>query len=93
MNFVDGVMMNLENPDTFEIPSPAEKAAIREGDLIKAGFIGDEGTERMWIIVKAVDGPMIHGVLDNYPLVVSCRCGDSVSIHADNVLSIMGRPH
>lgn len=91
--FIDGVETNLEYPDTFKIPSMEDKEAIAVGDSIKVGFISDDPytpTERMWLKVIEVDGSLIKGSLENYPVCVEgYYYGDIFQVHSDHVLSIM----
>lgn len=91
--FINGVEMNRLHPDTFEIPSPEEKSAIRPGDFIKVGFKEGGETERMWLEVKAITPEgLFQGTLDNDPIVVSVNWGDSFTVHPDNILSIHETP-
>jgi len=92
MNLLDGVALNLENPDSFEIPSEEEKARVKVGDFVKIGFKHNAGprgalisAERMWV---QVTGPGV-GVLDNDPVVVFMTIGDKVKFKPKNILSIL----
>lgn len=90
--FMNGVIMNRDHPDTFEIPSDEEKAAIFPGDFVKVGFLTDAriGAERMWLEVTGIrDDGWIHGKLNNDPVIVSHKIGDEFTVHRDHVLSII----
>lgn len=88
--FVNGVIMHRDHPDTFEIPSDEEKAAIFPGDFVKVGFICGKDTERMWLEVTGTraDG-WIHGTLNNDPVITNLEIGDEFTVHRDHVLSII----
>lgn len=82
-------------PYTFFLPSPAEIASVGEGDLVKLMFeythdIEKWAVERMWVIVKQVDGNAIRGLLDNEPFepTSKLKAGDTVSFERHNILSI-----
>lgn len=52
IELMDGVQKARDNPDTFRIPTDAEKAAVQPGDYVKCGFIAKGGrVERMWVEV------------------------------------------
>ena len=64
----DADARHRESPDTFDVPSPEEKAALRSGDLVKLIFVPRRGqVERMWTIVDRVEGDRLVGRLDNDP--------------------------
>jgi hypothetical protein len=68
---LDGVRAHNRSPHTFEIPSNAEKAAIRIGDYVKLCFlsVGEDGDERMWVEVTKINGNKFAGVLMNQPFI------------------------
>jgi len=87
---VDGVARNAEHPQTFHIPSAAEKAALRPGDWVKVGFVFSDGkVERMWVLIKSIDGSVLEGSLDNEPLNDGARLGDRVVFSERHVLGIL----
>jgi len=93
MEMIDGVAMNKAHPDTFEIPSDAEKAAITSENWVKVGFIAPgpkANTERMWVKVTKMSGDDIEGVLDNDPVLVPhlITAGDVVKLKKIHVLAI-----
>ncbi len=65
-------------PDTFPIPTRAERTALRTGDMVKLVFVLDPppssgpNAERMWVEVRSAhpDGT-IDGWLTNKPLVIT----------------------
>lgn len=88
MELIDGVERNREAPDTFEIPSDEEKAAVKEGMFVKLGFVlsGVDGpsAERMW--VKVTGGNI--GMLANDPVFAPMMYGCKVEFKPENILSI-----
>ena len=96
----NGVELHAKYPDTFSIPSDADKAALAPGDFAKLifGITGGEvGAERMWVKIVAV-GPdegyriskkQLAGALDNDPMFVDdLEHGDVVLFHLDNIIDI-----
>ena len=64
------------HPDTFQIPSKADRESLVPGAAAKllfhietteGGRVIDRGVDRMWVIVRAVTPEGYHGVLDNDP--------------------------
>lgn len=78
------------SPDTFEVPSPEEKAAVRSGDLVKLIFVPRRGTvERMWTLVERIEGDTLVGRLDNEPLGIrGLEVGAVVSFERRHVCQI-----
>lgn len=65
-------------PDTFPIPSRAERDALRTGDMVKLVFVLDPppssgpNAERMWVEVRTThDNGSFDGWLTNQPVVVT----------------------
>src|SRR5271168_1417334 len=96
----NGVELHAKHPDSFWIPSDADKTALAPGDFAKLMFIvtDDEvAAERMWVEVVAV-GPdegyriskrQLAGTLANDPMFVDdLEHGDVVLFHLDNVINI-----
>lgn len=80
---------------TFFLPSPAEIAAVGEGDLVKLMFeytddIEKWAVERMWVIVKNVEGDSIWGILDNEPFEPTSKLmvGDTIQFERHDITSI-----
>lgn len=74
---LDAESQNEAFPDTFPIPSAAERASLRTGDLVKLVFVldppPDEGpnAERMWVEVRRIhDDGGYDGWLTNDPVVI-----------------------
>jgi len=67
----DGEQINAEAPDTFQIPSRADREALVSGDIVKLIFRIESDTEanveRMWVIVKERTANGYRGILDNDP--------------------------
>lgn len=93
MEYENGIEINKEFPDTFEIPSAAEKARIKPGTDVKVGIIlppeSGFANERVWVKVTSVtnDG-VIYGVLKSQPYVADAKRGDVLHFSFDNVLAI-----
>lgn len=85
---MDGVEQNRLYPDTFEIPSDKEKAALRPGDYVKLCFedpLGLSVSERMWVqVIKRGTGRLM-----NTPLAADLEWGDMVDYEDRHVLSVM----
>src|ERR1019366_120219 len=63
-----GVESHKAAPETFWIPSDAEKTSIRPGTKVKLAFEMKDGWgERMWVDVTAVTNRWIVGTLFNEP--------------------------
>lgn len=75
---LDAESQNLAFPDTFPIPSRAEREALRTGDMVKLVFVLDPppasgpNAERMWVEVRTAgtDGTF-DGWLTNQPVVIT----------------------
>lgn len=69
---VSGEARHAESPDTFEIPSSAERASLRPGLAVKLIFeiereAAGATVERMWVTVTQCNGDGYLGVLENQP--------------------------
>lgn len=91
MDLINGVEQNRATPDTFQIPSPSEKALVGIGDHVKLGFRNPNKedqvkAERMWVKVTGQN----VGTLANEPAFIEgLSFGDTVEYHPDNILSIL----
>ena len=63
-----------ENPQSFEIPTEAQRGSLKAGDAAKLlfyietkskGNVIDRGIDRMWVIVKARSENGYEGILDS----------------------------
>ncbi|QJC22434.1 DUF2314 domain-containing protein [Arcanobacterium buesumense] len=76
------------------IPSPAERAEIQPGDIVKLvfGLVNPEGevtAERMWVIVDTVDTAGFVGTLDTDPeYIASLEAGDEIRFTANHIIEI-----
>lgn len=88
---VDGVEVNRKHPDTFQIPTDEEKAAVKPGDYVKIGFNDHELeiTEHMWVHVTG-EG---KGILNNDPVIVDMVIGDEVTFEPRHILGIITDPN
>lgn len=85
-----GVKRNKENPQTFEIPSDADKALIEPGMLVKLMFDQSDGwTERMWVQVTHVGKFWLRGRLDNQPIgFPRLTAGDRIRFKRKHIIDI-----
>lgn len=98
IKLMDGVRRNRANPNTFLIPSRAQKGLVVAGDYVKIGFIPRGGTtetvngERMWVMVTRIEGRKYFGVLHNEPLAFfqkDLKYGDAVEFEARHIIDII----
>ncbi|GLQ87151.1 immunity protein Imm33 domain-containing protein [Dyella flagellata] len=82
-------------PYTFFLPSPAEIAAVANGDIVKLTFeylheTEKSSAERMWVRVERVADEGLFGVLDNDPAEPTSplKAGDPIHFQRHHVLSI-----
>lgn len=82
---VDAEMMAAEHPLTFSRPTAAELDAIRAGHIVKVC----DNKERFWVVVTAVDGDKVTGIIDN-DLVFARSYGlkTPITFHKRNIYSI-----
>ena len=101
IDFVNGVEMNREHPETFHIPSVSEKTAAKPGQFVKVGvnFIPetkeDFHCERFWVIVSEnlVDRQIIKGLINNDLLYTDrhgLACDQPIELPYDAILIIHG---
>ena len=64
---IDGVELNLQYPETFDIPHPLKRTSAKIGDLVKIGVESTERSgERFWVgIVSRIDDGRYVGLVDN----------------------------
>ncbi len=89
----DGERSHREAPETFEIPSLAEREALAPGRIVKLMFRitadGETLVERMWVIVEGEEAGGYVGSLDNQPYSTEAmRPGLKLHFHARHVISI-----
>lgn len=86
----DGVDRHERHPDTFEIPSDDDKAAIEPGMIVKLMFeMRDGWGERMWVRVKRLKGKRLVGELVNDPVgIPRLLYGDEITFTRDHVIDI-----
>lgn len=87
-----GVDRNRKCPDTFPIPTEAEKSAIQPGDLVKVIFDmrwPDDWAERMWVKVERVGRRRIKGTLCNTPIgIPRLDSGDKIVFRRKHIIDI-----
>jgi hypothetical protein len=88
-----GVESHLANPETFEIPTQADKRAIEPGDRVKLMFRMKDGWgERMWVNVSGVSKRGLVGTLVNCPVGIPRLIdGDTIKFRHDHVIDIHWR--
>jgi hypothetical protein len=87
--YSDGVAMNAESPDTFEIPEQRHKDHILPGDIVKLGFGSRDGGERMWVTITKVRGDRYWGTLDNDPVVIwGKRYGSKLRFRGKHIIAL-----
>lgn len=68
-----GLERHLLHPESFEIPSEAERTSLKPGDFVKLIFVvqvdDDEEpiVDRMWVVVREAADGAYFGLLDNEP--------------------------
>lgn len=100
---ISAELRHEQHPDSFTIPTRAERENLTPGDAAKllfdietreGGRVIDRGVDRMWVIVKrSVDGRYL-GVLDSDPGAAEglrLRPGIELSFGPEHVAGI-GRP-
>jgi hypothetical protein len=97
---VSAVERQAAHPDTFQIPSQADRESLVPGTAAKllfhiettaGGRVIDRGVDRMWVIVRAVTPEGYQGVLDNDPGEserLNLRSGDVVVFGPEHVSAI-----
>jgi uncharacterized protein YegJ (DUF2314 family) len=82
-----------EAPEMFEIPSEAEREALKPGQLVKLIFRievdGEVHVERMWVQIEQAFPEYYVGTLDNKPYCTDeIAHGTRIEFHADHVIQI-----
>lgn len=95
---VDGEQRAKEHPETFEIPSRAERERLDVGNFAKLIFVTPEMVkqnigERMWVRVlsrKKTNGAISYsGQLDNSPgLIAGLHAGSDITFGPQHVVEI-----
>lgn len=84
-----GTKANRKSPESFWVPTEAEKDAINPGDYVKLMFKDSSGTERMWVLVVET-GDEMKGTLANGPVFVdSVEFGEVVTFKRKHVIDIL----
>ena len=100
IRMMDGVRQHRKYPETFSIPDRTAKVAVQVGDYVKLSFINTSrdpdqvGGERMWVMVKKIDGRKYSGVLHNEPISFQKRAlkyGDKIEFESRHILDIIRR--
>jgi hypothetical protein len=89
---ISGLDRNKASPESFLLPSDADKAAVGPGDYAKLIFSSDDGAERMWVLITARDGDSITGTLSNAPhRAVSVKHGDEVKFGPEHIIATLNQ--
>lgn len=96
-HLASGVERQLLYPDTFWIPSAAQRLAVEPGAIVKLSFEMKDGWgERMWVEVTAVKRRHLVGRLSNQPIgIPRLLSGDTIKFTRDHIIDIEpeSRPH
>lgn len=102
-----GELAHLKNPESFRIPSLAERQNVHRGQAVRLIFdIEGENEdrsietvgERMWVIVSEEIGAEYVGILDNQPACsnlednVYLRFGVEVPFRAEHIIDVENPP-
>ena len=90
---VDGEARHQENPESFDIPGPEDRASMSAGDRVKLVFEIRDGSrsevERMWVRITGKKGTTFEGLLDNNPYCTDeLKSGEPVTFEAKHVIQI-----
>jgi|SRR5579872_680750 len=97
INFVNGLAMNITNPDTFSVPSLDEKLAVKPGGHIKIGVKVNShniNCERFWgrVVQNDTDNHIITVMIDNDLIctdIHGLRYDDCIQVPYDVVLDVI----
>ena len=82
----------LPLPDWMENrPTLKELNQLKQGDLVKLVFHGIENhsIENMWVIVGAIKGNEVYGILDNHPVgIKGLEAKDIIQFTLDQIMII-----
>jgi hypothetical protein len=82
-----GVKMNSAHPDSFLIPSDADKAELGPGDAVKLMWtVRRFPGERMWVQILHRDGDRFTGALDSDPFFVYMVSGETIRFTSDDIV-------
>lgn len=89
----DAEERNKQHPDTFPIPTLDDRNSLEKGQIVKLMFAintnGEIQVERMWVIVKNIEGTRYSGILDNDPYSTdSFGAGTHVQFGPEHVIQI-----
>ena len=80
----DAAAMSALHKRTFKIPSNAELANLKSGNLVKVNSNG----ERFWCEIISVENGIIIGRVDNDLLNPNLDLDDLIEIKAENIYTI-----
>lgn len=82
----------IKNPpqvDTFYLPPKKQLNLLEVGDTVKFIFEDESGAERMWAIIKDINGDVLTCELDNEPVAIeSIKLGDVFTAYRKQVINI-----
>lgn len=71
------------------LPTTAQKAALKAGDMVKLKFEIEEDVERMWVEIAEVEAPLYRGVLRNDSIGdEELKDGREVWFHGNHIFEI-----
>lgn len=90
VSFIDAQGMHRKYPSTFQVPSKATLDKIQPGSIIKVSMkCGKYERERLWAIVKSIQGSRITATLDNEPVVCTrLKLGSTIRVQKRHVYSV-----
>jgi hypothetical protein len=90
---VSGIDRHQRSPNSFLIPSPDEKSAVKPGDYVKLIFSqGDESlpAERMWVKVTSREGDSLRGTLASEPYAVTQLAFNAlIEFETDHIIAVL----
>lgn len=81
-------MWSKKHP-SFEIPDEVARHALDKGDGAKLVFISGKNRERMWVKVTSAKGKTYTGKLENKPVFVPLKYGQTVKFSPKNIADII----
>ena len=89
-HLASGVERNRLYPESFYIPSHADKGMVGAGDTVQVCFEMNDGWgERMWVEVTAINRRHIVGTLANQPIgIPRLLSGDKIKFRAEHIIDI-----
>ena len=97
ISFTNAQEMSLEHPDTFDAPAAGEIANLAVGTFVKVCINnvdpepGQFGGERLWTVIREIDGDEITATLDSFPVVVDLESGDTINFKTHHIYEVFDK--